>query len=592
MPSAENFRLLIFLLLGGLLIAPARAQNYPRVAPQEPEAAPPATLPAPPSPPPSAANENAVIIPELKGIAFVASSATVKPEGLTAPGVSLGDITLLERDDFRTQVEPFLGRPLTFGRLNEIARLVVAFYRAHAHPLVNVTVPEQNVQSGTVQIVVTEFRVGAVRVEGNKWFSDAQVAAPVTFQPGDTVDADRLLGELDAANANPFRRVDLIYAPGAKPGATDLILQTQDRFPLRVYGSYDNGGTPSTGRARWGLGFNWGKAFGLDSQLAYQFTSSNDFWRGRSSPPGEPDGASFVAHSLNWSLPMPRGGRLALFGAHEESVPQLGPDFGLTGRSDQVSLRYSQPLPRTPAFTHAVEVGYDYKNTNNNLDFGGTTVSANATEIDQFLLKYSANLDDRFGSTGGSATLAWSPGDITSRNTDAAFQPAPGQSGRSAASARYAYLRVELERLTRLPLDATWATRLIGQLTSSNLLSTEQLSVGGPDLLRGYEPNSINGDRGVVLSNELRTPVFHLLPGKNPADRLQALAFWDYAALSARRDVVGDINRVHASSAGLGLRYNLAAWLVLKLDYGWQLQRLPNDGGDGRFGFAAVTVGY
>ena len=110
---------------------------------------------------------------------------------------------------FKQELTAYLGHPLTFKGLNEITAKVSAFYKRANHPLVDVVAPEQDVSSGVIQIVVNEFRVGEVRVQGNRWFSDNIVSAPITLQHGDTIDTQLLLGEVDAANANPFRRVDL-----------------------------------------------------------------------------------------------------------------------------------------------------------------------------------------------------------------------------------------------------------------------------------------------------------------------------------------------------------------------------------------------
>jgi hemolysin activation/secretion protein len=591
--STRTFVVLL-LLANGVFLPAAQAQNFQRIAPQTPPALPPPSALPPPPTAPAAPKGSTVILPDLKGVAFVAGPGPL-PKTPGAPGISVGGIAVLERPGFVDEIKPFLGKPLTFDQLNDITQRVIAFYRANDRPLVDVVVPEQDVSTGVVRILVTEFRVGAIKVEGNRWFTSDQVAAAFTLKPGDTIDANALLGELDVANANPFRHVDLVYQPGTQAGTTNLVLQTQDRLPLHVYAGYDNDGQRVLGRDRWTTGFTWGDAFWADQQLSYQLTTSDNFWHHRSAPPGEPDGPSNLAHSLSWSAPLPWGDRLSIFGLYEEEVPKVGASFGLTGVNGQASLRYTRPLPRTQSFTQAVEIGYDFKTTNNNLDFGGTAVSQNATEIDQFPLGYSANLTDPYGSTSLTTTLYWSPGGITAGNTDAAFQPGTGQSGRADARAEYLYFRGELDRLTRLPLDASWAVRFIGQVTDRNLLDTEQVSVGGADLLRGYDPNTINGDQGVVLSNELRTPSFPLLPDAvRPAgvsDDTQLLAFWDYAALSAKEEVEGSGVGAHASSVGLGLRYSLATNLTMKLDYGWQLQHLPGEP-LGQFGFLSVTVGY
>ena len=527
----------------------------------------------------------------LKGLVFLGSPQEVKPNGETATGIVIRNVAMLQRTRFRAQVAPYLGQPVTFDGLNDIALLVVNFYRAHHHPLVDAVIPEQDISRGTVQIVVTEFRVGAVRVEGNNWFSTGLIETAVSLHHGDTVDSRELLSDLDAANANSFRQVSLVYRPDEEPGYTDLVLHTRDRFPVRVYGGYDNSGTPVTGRSRWSLGFNWGNVLGRDQQLSYQFTSSNDFWNRRSSMYGERAGPSLVAHSLSWTTPLPSGHSLMIFGSYEQSVPNIGQHLGLVGRSGQASFRYHRHLPRTESFVQALEVGYDFKTTDNNLDFGGTTVSHNTTEVDQFPLTYLANFTDRWGIIDTTTMLVYSPGGVTPNNNDTAFQPAPDQSGRPGARANYLYLRSEINRLTKLPGGATWAFRWIGQLSNRKLLYSEQLSAGGPDILRGYDPYAVLGDQGVVLSNELRTPALHLLP-TSLGDRQQFIAFWDYASLHNKHPVEGDGNRLHGSSIGVGLRYGIRSHLALKLDFGWPLQRLPEAQGHGQFASISMMIGY
>jgi hemolysin activation/secretion protein len=578
-------------LAAGLLASPALAQNFPAIAPNQPAAATPTALPAAPMPSTVAPNGTAVIIPGLKGVAFIANASEIKAEGVAQPGVSVGNIALLQTPGFTDSITPFLGQPLTLDKLNDLTRQVLNFYRAHQHPLVDVVVPEQNLDQGTVQIVVTEFRVGEVKVEGNKWFTKEQVAAAISYQHGDLVNSGKLLTELDTANANPFRHVDLIYQPGAQPGYTDLILATQDQFPLRVYGSYDNNGTPSTGRDRWSAGFNWGNAFWADQQLSYQFTTSSDYWHKRTVPPGEPNDPSFVGHSATWTIPFASGQSLTIFGAYEQSVPNVGGAFGLVGRSNQISARYDFPLPGKPNFTEGLELGYDFKSTNNNLDFGGTTVSNNVSEIDQFLLGYSTLLGDSLGSTSLNATVVWSPGGMTGDNSNFAFQPSGGSGGRPNATANYAYVRAELDRLTKLPLNTTWALRVIGQATNKALLDTEQLSAGGADVLRGYDPNSINGDSGIIISNELRTPTFNLLTGGR-AGQVQLLTFLDYAAMVDNKVPTGGVDSIHALSTGFGARYNFSSHVDVKFDYGWQLEHLPGEGHLGEFASLSLIIGY
>jgi hemolysin activation/secretion protein len=159
------------------------------------------------------------------------------------------------------------------------------------------------------------------------------------------------------------------------------------------------------------------------------------------------------------------------------------------------------------------------------------------------------------------------------------------------------YVREEVTRLTRLPHGASWSVRIEGQLSNHSLLNTEQLSAGGPDLLRGYDPYSVLGDQGIIISNELRTPPLHVKRnGERPLwgnllDQTQFLTFWDYANLHNRHAGGGIAPNINASSVGMGLRYSLRSYAALKVDYGWQLQRLPDANNRGHLLSFGVIIG-
>jgi hypothetical protein len=161
---------------------------------------------------------------------------------------------------------------------------------------------------------------------------------------------------------------------------------------------------------------------------------------------------------------MPIRGRdsISLFGSYERSVPNLGQNFGLVGRSGPASIRYNLALRRTGSLIQTLSAGYDFKTTNNNLDFGGTQVSRTNAQIDQLPVAYAGNLTDKRGSTMLTTSLVYSPGNITTNNNSAAFQPAAGQSGRPFASSRYVYWRSDATRLTKLPENLTWSILAIG----------------------------------------------------------------------------------------------------------------------------------
>ncbi|MBP2232622.1 hemolysin activation/secretion protein [Azospirillum agricola] len=591
-PALATASVSVLALLLGLSAGPAGAQDWERVAPKELPPNPPAEAPALPAPGPALPPGDQLVTPALKGLLFVPGGAMVKRGGTDVGGVASVGLDLLDDPAFRALLEPYLGKPLTFDGLNAISRATVLWFREHDRPLVDVVVPEQDVTSGSVQIAVVEFRVGSVAAEGNQWFSDGLLLSQVRAKPGDRIRASELLDDIDWLNRNPFRHTDLVYQRGQEAGTSDVVLRTADRVPVRVFAGYENTGTAATGRDRLFAGFNWGNAFLADQQISYQLSVSPDTLdRGLRGPSGDPRS---VTHAGSWSIPLPWRHTLTFFGSYTETRPDLGSGFDQTGRSSQLSARYAVPLPKwtldAGTLRQGVQVGVDWKRSNNNLDFGGTSVFRSSTDIAQAVAAYDASLADGWGATALNASLVYSPGGIGGHNSDDVFR-----TSRAGADARYGYARVGLDRVTRLPEDLSWIVRAQGQISSANLLSSEQLSLGGSASVRGYAESEVLGDQGILLSTELRSPevsLARLFGERDLGDSLQGLVFADYGVVSQRHRVAGDDRHTVLASVGPGLRYSLPPYATLKLDWGFQLR--DTNSGENRFGrpHIALSLAY
>ncbi|MCW2247746.1 hemolysin activation/secretion protein [Azospirillum fermentarium] len=543
----------------------ASAQDFERIAPKEPPANPRAgALPAPPPEKPGLPGGRAAILPALKGLVFHARADQLQRHGVTVSGVDTAEVDVLDTPEFHALIAPYLGQPVTLDRLNEIIRATVIFFREHDRPLVDVLVPEHDISTGTVQILALEFRAGQVRTEGNEWFSDELLLSQVRTASGSRISGRGLLEDVNWLNQNPFRRTDLVYQRSEQAGASDIILRTTDRFPVRVFGGYENTGTQSTDRNRTFAGFNWGNALWLDHQMSYQFTASPDFWRdGLGAKP------HFAGHSGSYTIPLPWRHTLTLFGSYAESVPDLPQSFRQIGRSSQASARYTVPLSEIWGITHQLQAGFDWKRTNNNLEFGGVSVLNNAADVAQWTAAYSASRPDAWGTTALNAGVFFSPGGFNDKNTSAALQ-----TQRAGVEARYAYARIGVDRLTPLPEAFSWLVRVQGQLASGPLMPSEQLGFGGNGSVRGFEERQINADQGVLFSTELRTPdisLTKLLGARDRDDKLQFLGFWDYGLAQNRAPGTGEPKTASLSGVGVGLRYTLAPALTVAFDYGWQV---------------------
>jgi hemolysin activation/secretion protein len=548
-----------------LVSATAGAQSYRDVAPSPPPA--PARPASPPSPAAPSAGSQEIAVARLRGIVFVKDDGktTVRTQTLPA-GEKVAAVNLpVLSNAFLATFDNDIDKPLTFARLAEIRRAVIERFRVAGQPLVDVYVPEQDVSDGVVRIAVTEFHVGQVTARGNRYFSGAQLVREMPLESGGPIRESDVATGLALLNANPYRQVDVVYSPGQGTNATDVILQTQDRLPLRFNVGYDNAGVQQLGRDRFFAGVDYGNLFGLDQQIAYQYTASSDLLGGNPSIDGRPNRPRFQAHSFSYSAPLPWFDRVEFFGVYAQSTPRLDNSFNQTGVSAQFSARYDRHLPLVDGWQQQLQFGYDFKRSNNDLEFGGVQVFNANTHVHQFLVSYDATKSDALGQTHANVALIGSPGHLDGNNSDEAFQDT-----RNGATARYGYLQLLVQRDLTLGAGFGLSTRGRFQWTPNTLLPSEEMGLGGDDTLRGYAPYTVQGDRGWNVQMEVRTPALAFFGDTGPA--FQPFVFLDAGHVWNKIDQPGELQAGMLSSVGVGLRFQWSRFVNARVTYGQPLR--------------------
>lgn len=511
----------------------------------------------------------------LRGIRVVRSTREVAKGSLSGiSGVSSEGVDLPPK--VYSELESRVGSPLTLGSLNQMVRDAVVAYRRSDLPVVDVLVPEQEITSGVLQLVIIEGRLGDVLVEGAGKLEGRALASQIRTERGEVIRESDLTEDLNWINKHPTRQVDLIFSPGNNYGETDVILRSEAYKELSAYIAYENSGTASLGESRAIFGASWtGPLFtGLDSILSYQFTTNFDS-----------SISSINGHSGVFSSYLPWRHQITLLGAHVTSEAVLPADddtvFNSGGVNNQLSGRYGIPLPSIGKLSHELELGMDFKSSNSDLDFGGAQVFDTTTEIVQYSLGYNIVAPDQLGSWRVDAEVVSSPGDATNKNRDAAFE-----AQRAGSRANYTYGRVVIERNQDLLNGWSILGRLQGQASNRNLLASETLGAGGFDTVRGFEQRTVRGDSGVVGTVELRTPTFYpstFTGFNNVQDGAIGLLFYDAGSLSSKDPLPGEQD-IALGSVGLGLRYQRESWFTLRVDYGFQVTEDGfDDGNQGRW---------
>ncbi len=510
---------------------------------------------------------DALLLDNLRGIVIVPTPGDVRADGW--PGV---EGIWHDYDDFPQKVgdvlTSYLGTSVSLVSLDEMIKTTIRAYRNSDRPVVDVMLPEQDITSGVVQLVVVEGKLNRIRVEGVDAKTEEYSRSMVDLEKGEVNNNRDVLRNLTWLNRSPYRKVDLVYAPGYEFGTTDIILNTLESDPTFFYMGYEDSGTEALGRNRWLAGFNWGNAFGPDQGLSYQYTTSDDF-------------ATVQAHSGAYMGALPWQHFLMIAGSY--ATVDSGTEAGGTilesgGKNIQTSGRYSIPINAFKSQTHELKLGFDFKSTNNNLAFGGDEVFDTTTEIFQFALGYSILAQDRWGLTKAEVTGYFSPGDWTGNNSNESFQEA-----RNNANANYNYGTLAIERQQRLPEEWTLRMRGQGQISDGNLLASEQLGIGGYDTIRGFDNRLVRGDQGIWGTVEVFTPatsIGRFMKWKNETDELRFLGFFDYGNVGNVDRLEDEPSSLVMSSVGAGLRWRYSDWFRLRLDYGFPISTKNLDGLD------------
>ncbi|MBS0615652.1 MAG: ShlB/FhaC/HecB family hemolysin secretion/activation protein [Verrucomicrobia bacterium] len=513
--------------------------------------------------------------PTLKGIVLLGAYDDFIPDTSKMSGISFRDIAVpggsqgLE-DRLRIYLDT---HAVTQDTLTVIKREIILYYREHDHPVILVLAPEQDVTNGVLQLVVMESRVGDIEFIGNRHFSTELLQKYVRLNPGDTIDSTQILSDVSWMNRNPFHHTDVVLTPGKTSGTTDIRYITEDRRSVRIYAGGDNTGNDHTGNARLMAGINWANAFGVDEILTYQYTTSTDFHK-------------FQAHTLNYVVPLPWRNILTLYGGYSTVHPHFEP-FRSHGQAGQGSLRYQIPVGKTyTSFIQNIDAGFDYKGTNNALDFFDIPIDSTSGTVNltQLVLAYSLNYEFPMHKIGFQTELFWSPGIWIPHQSRKDYEKL-----RQGATPYYFYGQVRLDDYVSF---AHWLLFMEGraQVSTASLLPSEQFGLGGYNTVRGYQERLVNVDTGFCFNVEARSNGIKVLQRwkKSVKDSLTFLGFVDFGTGYNHNSIPELDGWQSLLGIGPGVRYQIGSWLTGRLDWAFPLLKVADHKRHQRLHFSLI----
>ena len=462
--------------------------------------------------------------------------------------------TLLPNTLVEQLVAPYAGKDRDFGSVQRALEALEAGYHDRGYNVVQVVLPEQELNHGVVKLQVVETKIGKVKVAGNKHHTDANILHSLpSLKIGQTPNIADVSENLKLANENPSKKTTLQLQSGDEDDQVNALLQVTDEAPWLASLSVDNTGTGPTGRNHVTAQYQNADIGGVDHVLSLQYTTTSE------------DPGQVHVYGVGYHIPLyTLGDSVDLYANYSNvnsGMVTAGVfDLAISGKGTVFGGRYNHNFTKKGDYNSKLIFGLDYKAFQNNVSYLGTPIGNDVT-VHPASVTYAGD---------------WSPAGNVFNYYLSGLRNIPGGNNgssadfavaRSGASDSYDVLRYGASWMHMFPADWQLRLALNGQYTSDALIPGEQFGVGGATSVRGFLEREVSDDVGRYTNAEFYTP--NLCKGDA---QCRVLAFWDTGYVSHNDALPGELLNQSIASAGLGLRLSVDRYLQLMTDYAQVLE--------------------
>jgi hemolysin activation/secretion protein len=446
-------------------------------------------------------------------------------------------------------VYPYLGPRRGAGDVEQARAALEKSYHDEGYQTVSVVVPQQDPRRGIIRLEVVEGKVGRLRVNGARYFLPSQIKreAP-SLAEGNVPDMDQVSKEIVALNRLADRRVTPSLRAGVEPGTVDIDLDVEDKLPLHGSLELNNRYSADTTALRLNGSISHGNLFqkGHTGGLSFQIAPENI------------DDA--LVYSGYYLARVSDGVSLMVQGTKQNSdISTLG-GTAVGGRGEILGLRALFDLPTSARFYQNFSIGFDYKNFEEDLVIGESTISS-PIEYYPVSASHAATWMSENGFTEMNHSLTFGLRGVGSGERDYANK-------RFRADGNFVYLRSDLAHTHDINGGSQIFGKIQTQLASRPLINSDQIAAGGLGSVRGYLEATSLGDNGVFGTVELRSPSLIGNPDKasTDSDEWRFHAFSEAGLLGIWDPLPSQQSQFGFASAGAGTRFKVGGHYNGSLD--------------------------
>jgi hemolysin activation/secretion protein len=478
-------------------------------------------------------------------------------------GIDIVGATVFAPDELRPLYADLLGKEVGLTDILNVADAIEAKYRERGFIISRAYVPPQRVGNGVFVINVVEGYVSGIALEGGDpgvrsliqaYIDPVLQSKPLVLEPMER-------GLLLANDLPGVQAAGLLRPSPDTPGASDLVVNVT-QSPWTGGFNADNRGSKFTDRWTIGGDVEWNSPLGDGDQVSANIQSAPD-------PNIRIQGTARYQHPIGTSG---LTGSAYVTVSNGAPVGTLG-KLKLTTNSIAVGPRLSYPLIRTRAQSLTIEGGFTWQDAEVRSDLSPPTqISHDHWHVVDAALTYTQT---GFWNGNTSATLDVAQGvpGLGATENDSPSLSRPG------AHTDFTKITATVKRIQVIWGPVNVALTAQGQHAFEPLVVGEQISFGGYQIGRGYDPAALTGDDGIGGSAELR---YDTRIDQYFIQTVEPYAFFDTAKVWNRRG--GNGSGFALYSTGGGVRVGLDHNISTGVEFAHTLAALPgSDSGSKKY---------
>lgn len=391
-----------------------------------------------------------------------------------------------------TALAGYAGRCLGHQGINRIVQQASALIVAKGYITTRLGIPEQDLSSGTLRMVLVPGVIRAITVKGEAPERSWRSAFPV--RPGDLLNLRDIEQGLEQMKRVPSQEVSIDIAPGETPGESDIILTVQQGKPWRLGLSLDDSGVKTTGRLQASLNASFDSPLGLNDLLSVSLSNDAEGAAGQRGTRGRS-----VQYSLpwgNWTLSL-----MDSVSHYLQTIHGTNQTFHSSGDSHNQEVKLQRLVHRNQSAKTSVQFRLLGRESRSYIEDAEIMVQRRRTTAAELGVVHRHYL----GASQLDLTLVHRQG----------VPWIGGQSdapGRTTETPTFNYQLQTLDATLLTPFTLAdqplrWISTLRAQSTKDVLYAADFLAIGNRYTVRGFDGNAtLAAERGGYLRNEIEWP--------------------------------------------------------------------------------------